>query len=69
MAMVLTEACVSLQVYVAYRSGVEALRAVQSSQGLTLRGAEEVRADMQELMEEGEEVAAVLAEGMTRTSV
>jgi hypothetical protein len=52
-----------LQVYAAYKSGVGALGFLRNSQGLTLEAAEDVRADMDQLAEEGEEIAAVLGEG------
>lgn len=50
--------------FAAYKSGVEALGFLRKSQGLTLEAAEDVRADMNQLVEEGEDIAAVLGEGM-----
>ena len=53
-----------MKVFAAYKSGVEAIGALRSSEGLTLEAAEDVHAKMQELAEEGEEIAAVLGEGV-----
>ena len=55
--------------FAAYKSGVEALGFLRNSQGLTLEAAEDLRADMNELAEEGEEIAAVLGEGTDNMSI
>lgn len=43
---------------------MEALRSIQSSQGLSLEKVEDVHAEVRELVEEGEDIAAVLSEGI-----
>lgn len=50
--------------YAAYKSGVEALSFLRNSKGLTLEAVEDIQAEMHELVEEGDEIAAVLGEGM-----
>lgn len=49
--------------YAAYKSGVEAFRSMRESQGLSLEKVEDVKAEMEELLEESEDVAAVLSKG------
>lgn len=58
-----------LKVYAAYKSGVEALKFLRNSQGLTLEAAEDVHDEMHQLVEEGEEIAAVLGEGAVHIAI
>ena len=51
------------KVYELYKTGLEALRSMRKSQGLTLKRAEDVRAKMEDLIEEGDDIAAVLSQG------
>ena len=50
--------------YELYKTGLEALRFMRRSQGLTLERALDVSAEMRDLMEEGDEIAAALREGL-----
>lgn len=53
-----------VQVYAAYKSGVEALGFLRNSEGLTLEAVEDIHDEMHQLVEEGEEIAAILGEGI-----
>ncbi len=50
--------------YELYKTGVEAVRSMRKSQGLTLAKAEEIRSDLNDLIEEEDDIVAVLSEGL-----
>ena len=50
-----------MQIFEAYKSGIEALQSVQKA--TSLERAEDVMVDLREAVEESEEISAVLSEG------
>lgn len=61
---VLLTRCLRVQVFSAYKSGVEAMRSMRRD--LTLEKVEDTSAEMQDLLEEGEDIGAVLSKGLLR---